>query len=345
MSRHPHQELPEKLRDLLRGVGDELSVGRPPGDRLGQAIADLDQLDAEAATWAANQIVLEANLYRWRRPRPGTLRTGSERTPFEWLLIDPRLARLFIFHGDGYVREAALNQLKEPPPSPFALAALALRLNDWVEEVRLAARRCAVRTFPSTPADVVIASATFLLDRRVRWKRWSDTDAAIIDALVDRPEVAKGLAQRFAGPGAGPLATELRHALRRASLNPYLDALARFARTPAVRAAALDTLIRGQARWPDGFDRQWIDKRFNLSRRVVRFAERPLSESHETEPLIWRGLNDKAAAVRRVAADAVIAQRHSYEGLNAVVATLLQDPRPSLRERGEFLRRHQSEPH
>ena len=81
----------------------------------------------------------------------------------ELLEINHDYAWLFLFHPNGYVREAALDSLNNPPTSPFFFAALAWRLNDWVPAVRQAAQRCAERVLYRTAADVAATAALYLL--------------------------------------------------------------------------------------------------------------------------------------------------------------------------------------
>lgn len=247
------------------------------------------------------------------------------------------LAPVLVFHRDGFVREAALNLLSAPPSSPFFLAVLAWRLNDWAAPVRLAARRYAERILPAVPAEVVAAAAPFLLDRWRWWGRWASEEASIIDLALQRQDVAMYLAAWFSNGAKGPLATLLRHALRGPSMDGYLPELASNAVQPAVRAVALKCLIQGRASWPAGFGQQWIDRRYGLRRRITVFAHRDLNIVHAPEPWIRAGLSDRSALVRRVAADALIDRRATFLDLDAAVAALAKDSSRAVRSRADFL--------
>jgi hypothetical protein len=339
---HP-KALPQPLATALALAAQAISSGDLPPTLLDEIIVQLDEMPPQSVAWADRVVADLAWMFRvpprqrslldWLRPHYSA---------FDILERQPRSARLFMFHRDGYVREAALDCITEGPSSAFALAAVAFRLNDWVGAVRIAARRCAERTFPITPPDVVVASAPYLLDRRRHWGRWEEPDAVLVDHIMDRPDVAQHLAQRLASTAPGPLATQFRYACRGSSLDPNIASLATDARNPAVRAAATQMLIEGRAVWPTGFGREWIDRRYGLYKRTTEFADRPLTVPTNADAVIRRALVDRSASVRRVAADALIARRATYPHLDEAVEVMLGDRSPGLRERGAFLVRERA---
>jgi hypothetical protein len=50
--------------------------------------------------------------------------------------FDPAFATVSMFNSNGRIREAALQSLNQLPDSPFFVAALVARMNDWAEPVR-----------------------------------------------------------------------------------------------------------------------------------------------------------------------------------------------------------------
>lgn len=105
---------------------------------------------------AESQIADLAGL-NWWRPEMTPLqrllkRPLSER---ELLLKTPGLEYLYIFHREGRIREQALDRIHGPIPNEFLVAAIAWRLNDWVPNVRAAARRCAERCFEKTAPQIL----------------------------------------------------------------------------------------------------------------------------------------------------------------------------------------------
>ncbi|WP_150852002.1 hypothetical protein [Sinorhizobium arboris] len=340
---------PLSVEAALIELRKDLSTGNFSEAHLADVVTGLSLLPPQAITWADAKIAYLAELYPRLSSRPsflaliGLSRSKPSRSAFDHLANTPSLARLFLFHRDGYVREAALHRFSGPPETAFFLAALVYRLNDWAEPVRRAARRCAKRVFPLIAPEVVVTAAPFLLTRWRIWGRWEQEEASLVDALFEREDVNTLLVERFAQETKGALATELRYLLRGNGFDRHLLLLARHARQPNVRAVALKALIDGYATWPIGFGRKWIDKQFNLSRRIPLYAQRALTEQHSNDALISEGLRDKSAIVRRIAADALIERRQTFAGLDDVIAELGRDRSPAIRERADFLARKRSE--
>jgi hypothetical protein len=111
----------------------------------------------------------------WLWFRPGTNRAVE---------IEPAHAPAFMFNRSGYVREAALKAVSQLPDTPFFLAALVWRLNDWVEPVRRAAEDCANRELPRLSIRTIVATAPFLLERMPHWGRWGSPPAIMLDTLA-----------------------------------------------------------------------------------------------------------------------------------------------------------------
>jgi hypothetical protein len=221
---------------------------------------------------------------------------------------------------------------------------VAYRLNDWVPEVRQAARACIDRTFMATDPAVVAEAALFLLGRRAQWRRWQSDEAEALDAAIARAEVTECLAARMMRATTGPMASLLRQALRRPEMDRHLPTLAAGAVQPALRAAALRTLIDGEASWPDGFERRWIDKSLGRWAPATRLGRRELPRFASIEALVGQGARDRSPAVRRVAADALVRHHARLANADALIALLAGDLSRAVRERIDFLRRHPAEP-
>lgn len=191
----------------------------------------------------------------------------------------------------------------------------------------------------------MVGAASFLLDRWRRWQRWGKGEIAIIDGMLRRPDVVERLVKdRFAQRLDGPLARELKYALRGPSLDPHLPFLDRAAKHPAVRATALQVLLRGEAVWPIGYGQEWIDKSLGRRRGVTLTAKRPLTiERISVDDLIREGLRDRSSLVRRVAVDALIERHPTFPGVEEVIARLTHDRSRPVRERADFLARKRAE--
>lgn len=331
--------LPASAIDALGIIGAKLERQELIGPELDAALDGLGGLSAGDVIAVEREIANLAQLSRWRPAQPRIVSLfGRKVSDLEQLVRVPGTELLFLFHRDGFLREAALRKIEGGLPNPFAFGAVACRLNDWAEPVRQAAVECAARTFPLTDATVVAKAALTLLARQSSWARWT-TERVVLAKVFERPAVANELAEIIMASATGPVTAVLRVSMRGAALDPHLDALSERAIQPSVRALAAEAVIAGRARWPAGLQWKWIDKSMGLRRRVMSFDERPLSLVDDPMPAIVRSLRDRSAVVRRVGLDGLIRQRDMIANTRALAEPLLHDRSPSVRERAEFLMR------
>jgi hypothetical protein len=255
--------------------------------------------------------------------------------------FDPAYAWLFLFHSNGHVRQVALERIQEPPDSPFFLATLALRLNDWVQPVRRAAMDCAERVLTRIAPSVVVQAAPYLLGLRFWWGRWSD-EYNVLERMFECPVVVTELADLLRKGSTGPLGTSLRYALRFPGMDQYLPRLAAEAIQPAVRAVAYQALITGQATWREGFQWMWVDKVYGIRKRVPKLGSRRIFASKPLEELICEGIHDPYAVVRRIAADGLVSARGQIPSTEILITLLSKDQSPSVRLRAEYMMKMQS---
>ncbi|WP_156527820.1 hypothetical protein [Bradyrhizobium stylosanthis] len=324
-------------------------------------LSELAALPAHLVVRASREIAAGAGLGWWqfdRRPRE-VLRAHWARlfllrikervwpkpvsppapSDHERLAANANLAWLFLFHPSGYLRAAALHRVNAAPTSPFFLAALALRLNDWVPQVREAAQLCAERELPLVDAHVAAAAAPYLLGRRIAWNRWTH-EQDTLDQVFARKDVLEALAAQLRTGTTGPLAACLRHAMRFAAIDGHLIELARQAREPSVRALAYRCLISGRADWVVGFEWTWIDKVYFQRRQVPKLETRLIARVHKAADLVKEAARDRSAIVRKIAADALIAKQCQLPDRESFVAQLMNDRSAAVRSRADYLLRH-----
>lgn len=329
--------LPLELGEALRLISSKLELQQGIEGELGRILRGLNDLPPSVVVRAEREISNAAKLHHyWRRPKRRAPGLSSWPSDIEQLERAPGLEYLFIFHMDGTVREAALNKIKGELPSPFMFAAMAWRLNDWALPVRIAAAKCAKRTFPLTSAAVVAKAASVLLARESGWGRWTHERGLLIETF-GRPDVSAALAEMIEKQQTGAVASILQHALQNSGLDPFLERLARMAAQPAARAIALQPLIHGYARWPSGFTWQWIDKSMGVRRSVRTFSQRPLTVTISRRTAIAMGVADRSAAVKKIALDALTRYRAEMPDAKEIAEALLKDRATSIRERAEFL--------
>ncbi len=161
----------------------------------------------------------------------------------------------------------------------------------------------------------------------------------VLDAAFSRPDVLERVADILRAARSGAMGATLRRALRWPAMDRHLHDLALGAILPDVRAVAVQALIAGKAVWPTGFTRRWIDKRFNVFETVQSFDERPVERPRARELLVARAALDRTAAVRRVAAAALVDLHRELSNTDDIIRLLADDRSRAVRERVDFVRR------
>ncbi len=322
-------------------------MGEGPAELLDEKalsafVLGLHQLPVDAYPQAAKEIYLKGRLYHQPgRKRPHFLSlVWPTKTESNLLRQHSLLKFFYLFHGSGYLREAALKAWNGPLESPFLFACVAYRLNDWVGEVRQTAFACAERTFPQTSPEIVAKAAFVLLARVSDWQRWSE-EAAILEETFSRPDVMERLASLVVTEATGPVGKVLTFALRHEEMDRYLLRISQKAIQPSVRALALRTLIEGRTLWPEGLRKEWIDKSMGRFKLAVAYRERPIVRPASLDSLIAQGAADQAAMVRRIAADGLVRYRASLNEVDQLTQKFAVDRSASVQERANFILKEQ----
>jgi len=254
----------------------------------------------------------------------------------------PDAAWVLCFDADGYVREAALRRLTSPAGSTGRFVALALRLNDWVPEVRAEASHALLRVWPLTSPDVIASTAPYLLRQRFAWRRWGE-EALCIDEVLSNSDVAAAVTSLLLQGRSGGLGRTLSQALRLPAYDLGLAKLAVEARLPDVRAMAMKAIFSGKAIWPVGYGWAWVDKSMGERRRVVLTESRKLSVQEPLD-LLEAGIADRSALVRKIAADVVIERMNDLPDIVEIASRLANDRSAAVRDRADYIRRHRIAP-
>lgn len=341
----------------LRTLGEELWNGQVQPHTVNALVDELSTVPPERISRVAD--ALRGNPYLWGVSPPREVRD----TPFSVNLSDKvvrfmppvtttysqqgrkdlrtllqhtaRLEYLFLFHADGYVREAAVNKLATAA-SPFFVAALALRLNDWVPEVRRAASLAIARVFGDGDAPVMAEAALFLLGRTPLWSR-NPVAVTILTRALTRPDVVDALLMLLLERRDSLTLEALRAALMSPALDQHLLTLAMEAGSPSARMIAFRSLLSGEVRRRTGFERRWIDRTFNVYRRVPAFDRREIIRPLPLHDLIALAAQDRSAAVRRIAGDVLVQHRHDLPDIEALLARLRNDRSAAVRHRIAFV--------
>jgi hypothetical protein len=232
-------------------------------------------------------------------------------------------APVLMFNMNGHIREAALKTINQLPDTPFFLAALVWRLNDWVEPVRRAAQDYANRELPRLSTRTIVGAAPFLLERMPYWGRWGSPPAIVLDTLA-RPDCVHELVVQFAKTTEMP-AGALRGAFRFGLLDNHLLSMSRAAKRPEFRAVALKAIIDGEMTWVTRYERQWVDKVYGITRRVPVLARRAIARPAPIEVLVRQGAADRSPLVRRLAAHCLVQHAASLTDIKQLMTLFDSD--------------------
>lgn len=307
------------------------------------AVSEFDRLRTNLSAWDVAQ--LDQPLRRRIRDASyKAVRTPAKRS---WLpFTQPRkvdvrveigksqqVAALFMHAHDGYLREEAAKCFV--PVDTAGRAALLLRCNDWVENVRVAALSKLRELVPEWTAEELTDLVLFTVDRINEWQRGGTVVAA---ALQDHREWQSALRLVLLHETNGPMARLLRKNLRTLDLDYLLPDLAVEARSAFVRAVATETILEGCARWHAATEWQWVDKVYGLRRRVQKWDKRtvPIATTVQNEVLA-AAARDTSAVVRKLAAEHLI--REGIEAHQATYQLLANDTSNRVRDRMDFCTR------
>lgn len=247
------------------------------------------------------------------------------------------LSWLDLCNADGYVRERTLRCLQAAPSALFLAFALR-RLNDWVPEVRAAAREHLPRiAAASTPQDVAQA-LWIVLPNLDSWGRFEADERQTLEELTALESVSRGLLKRILDAPAGPVTSVMVQLTRTSLIDTWLKTIARNAIQPAVRARSFRFLLEGRATWIAGRTWTWTDLKWCKGKFEPVIGERRLEVTYPLQELLEAALRDTSPSVRCVAAEMLIKQ-HAAVGTQAaaLAATLASDSSPHVAERGRFV--------
>jgi hypothetical protein len=322
-----------------------LARGEAPSPRaLSQADRAVCATPPEALAQAEAQIRGLASLQRMYRARFDWRSMGTrhdELRPVTAFDQRPGLARLYLFHSNGFLREAACEAITSLNGSAFILCALYARANDWVPQVRTAARKALERLLPTADHPTLIAALPTLMFRISEWERL-DNKPELIRQLMCRTAVQAAVIDYLMTAQYGPVGRVFRTALANTFLDAKLLELGRGAASPQVRSIALETLLFQRARRRTGYTYEWVDKSFGHKRRVAKVEERRLSKARDAPALLRMMLADHASLMRKHAADYLI--QFGREGLSLEeIRPLAADPNPGVAERVAFYLRREAQ--
>lgn len=257
----------------------------------------------------------------------------------------PNLADVFVFHGDGHVREEAMRNLRGPLMAPVSVYAIFWRMNDWVPEIRNVSFDALNRVLPQTPAPIIVPALFAVLPHMNSWGRWSSEGSEAVRKVLTRPDVFEHVVDNLKMKRQPRLGQIFREISRNAVIDQHIEGIFVNSPLPHIRAIALDMLLSGKAHWPTGeVSRVWIDRSMGKYRLEIVHDQRAISTNIDKVDLIAKAAADSSAMVRRRSVDALIEliqNNECLDELEAIVSSLKGDPNVGVRERLLFLARTQ----
>ena len=227
-------------------------------------------------------------------------RYGKWLKPREWLTW------LDLGSFDGYKREKTLRTLSGAAPNAFFFALAVRRLNDWVPEVRAAAREVLPEMARHTPPQHIVAGLCGLLSHWHSWGRISDKERQIVWEFLADKNVISTFKSQLIQSSTGPLSTLFVQVGRTSYLDEYIIDIAETAIQPTLRAKAYRCLFERRVVWQAGTEWKWTDK-YNGERKLMPvLSERSLTVHLDRLMLIKKAGDDSSSLVRRVAAEFLI---------------------------------------
>ena len=334
--------LPPLVQRGLARLGEDVRDGSLDKGNLKAILDRLSELPLSAVIQVDREIRDRTRFFEYDQVTfLGTLNSVLRRTPGHLLERVNELAYLFVCHGNGYLREAALKRLEEPVSSAFLFALVEYQLNNWVPQVREAASDCLRRTMPLTDVCVVAEAAMYLLQHRDFWQR-GVTEIGVLDTVLTEPTLREALMRRLMASRDGAPNRTLVAALRYPEVDAYLPRLMLEAAHPEVRAVAARALLSGAARWPTGSDRARIDKSMGRYRLTTVFATRSVCRPEDAETLLVQAGGDRAVQVRKVAMQALIDAPDLWVARKSLIAQMAEDRSSAVRVGIDYILRHRA---
>ncbi len=312
------------LRDLLNGR----AVGDVAADESALLVAETSLLPlrnfetwerlVRTELWQAEQKPARPSWTFWRRPHR-------------------LVAWLNLCSYDGRKREAALRGIAAAAPNAFLMALALRRLNDWVPQVRSAAREALKRIALQSDPQYVADALWCVLAHWSTWGRMEAADREAVMGLISLDAVALALKSKILRARSGPAAHVLSQLARSPRFDPWIGDFAREAAQPSVRARATRWLLDGRATWTVGYHWRWTDLKWCKGRLDTVIEGRALAASAPLLASLEPAVADKSVLVRRVAAEFVIREIGILgDDAPALVRRLSADPSESVAERGRF---------
>lgn len=263
-------------------------------------------------------------------------KTNSKSISFESHPVGS-LRWLDICNADGFRRERALRTLLNGAPNSFLLALVVRKLNDWVPQVREAARDALPLIVEASDPDFIVDVLFITLPYWNSWGRMGDKEKETLMKIISMDKVAYSLKKRLLISSSGPVSTIFVQSGRTAALDNFVAEIAKKSVQPSLRAKAYRCQFEGKFVWSEGLAWQWIDKAYGIRRRIPVLKERKISTASPFLENLKMATIDRSPMVRRIAGEMLIRELDNIgDEAFKLASVLASDISPSVAERGIY---------
>lgn len=254
-----------------------------------------------------------------------------------WSKPSELLTWLDLISWDGYKREKTLSALSGAAPNTFFFSLIVRRLNDWVPQVREAARQKLPEIAKATNPEFVVEALCIALSNWNSWGRIEEADKKVFLQIIGEEQIADLLRSKLIYSSSGPMPSLFSQLGRTPILDGKIEEIAGLAIQPSVRAKAFRSLFEGRIAWIEGRKWEWTDIRYCEGRLKPIISERKVNVQTPLLDLLKISSEDRSSIVRRVSAEFLIRE---LENLGTVAREFAEkfasDTSEAVSERGRF---------
>lgn len=254
-----------------------------------------------------------------------------------WSKPNELLTWLDLISWDGYRREKTLRTLSGAAPNTFFFSLIVRRLNDWVPEVRKAAREKLLDIAKASNPDYVVEALCIALFNWNSWGRIEEADKKVLLQVICEDEIALSLRSKLISSISGPMPSLYSQLGRTPILDGNIEEIASLAIQPSVRAKAYRSLYEGRITWIEGRKWEWTDIRYCEGRLKPIVSERKIDVHIALIDLVKRSAEDRSSIVRRISAEILIQEIETLDVIAREYAEkFASDNSDAVSERGLF---------
>jgi len=322
-----HMENKDKVLSAVRQFARSVNASD-------KTVADMSLLADATSHLSLTNLDVWERLLRWEFSN--ALKTSTSSIWKFWTKSTSSLTWMDLCSENGFNRQKTLHSLGAAPNS-FFFALAVRRLNDWVPQVREAAREKIPEIAKNTDPEFVVDALCAILPHWHSWGRMEDRDKRTLMDISSTEKVANLLKSRIISATAGPMTSILAQVGRTETLDRYLFEIAKNSIQPSVRAKAYRSLLEKKMVWHAGQKWKWTDKQYCKGRFEPIVCERTLSIASPFIETLELAVKDRSPMVRRVAGEMLIRKLKIIGAESIKLAELLaSDSSPSVAERGKF---------